>query len=267
MITGGCDVGSATGKAVIMENSEIISSHVVPSTQKPGETARQAMKGAMEKAGILSIDEFNYIVGTGYGRSKVPFAQEDMTEITCHARGAHWLNPDVRTVVDIGGQDCKAISLDDTGKVLEFAMNDKCAAGTGRFFEAMARVLNCSLEDISSLSNQGKNPPIMNNQCVVFAESEVITLINEEIEINDIIAAINNSVASRISSMVRRVVLIEELTLTGGCSKNKGLAKALTEKLEVTVKKLPQDPQIAGAIGAAIIAEEKLLKQTQKEVA
>ncbi len=267
MITGGCDVGSATGKAVIMENGIVLGSHVIPSRQKPGETAQAAMEGAMEKAGIASINEFTYIVGTGYGRSKVPFAQENMSEITCHARGAHWLNPAVKTVVDIGGQDCKAISLNSNGKVIDFMMNDKCAAGTGRFFEAMARVLNCSLEDISSLSSQGKNPPEMSNQCVVFAESEVVTLINEEVEINDIIAAINISVASRISSMVRRVGLIEELALTGGCSKNEGLAKALTTKLGVTVKKMPQDPQIAGAIGAALIAEENFLRQSKKEAA
>ncbi len=267
MLIGGCDVGSATGKAVIMENGIVLAGHVIPSGQKPGETAQEAMNGAMEKAGISSIDEFSYIVGTGYGRSKVPFAQEDMSEITCHARGAHWLNPAVRTVVDIGGQDCKVISLDSRGKLIEFVMNDKCAAGTGRFFEAMARVLHCSLKDISSLSNQGKNPPEMSNQCVVFAESEVVTLISDEAELNDIIAAINISVSSRISSMVRRVGLIEELALTGGCSKNKGLAKALTERLEVTVKKLPQDPQIAGALGAALIAEEKMLRQSERKIA
>ncbi len=257
MLVGGCDVGSTTGKAVILDGTAIVSQHIIPSTINPEKTARLAMDAALKGAGLSSLEELRYVVGTGYGRLKVAFAHENVSEITCHARGAHWLNPAVRTVVDIGGQDCKVMSVDKNGRVLEFAMNDRCAAGTGRFFEAMARVLGCGLEGISSLDNQGANAATITSQCSVFAESEVITLINEGVEFANIVAGINNSVANRLFSMVRRVGLTKELALTGGCSKNAGLAQSLERKLGVSVTLLPQDPQIAGAVGAALIAAEK----------
>lgn len=262
MIVGGCDVGSATGKAVVMNDGAIVSYVIIPSTTKPEITSHKAMDEAVEKAGLSSLDGLEYIVGTGYGRLKVPFANENVSEITCHARGAHWLNPSVRTVVDIGGQDCKVMSLDDKGKVIEFVMNDKCAAGTGRFFEAMARVLDCGLEGLSELSLQGKNPVAISSQCSVFAESEVITLVNEGVDLADIVAGLHNSIAGRLNSMVRKVGLVEDVALTGGCAKNAGLAKALEGKLGIGVKKLPKDPQIAGAIGAALIANQRLGEQS-----
>lgn len=258
MLVGGCDVGSTTGKAVLIDGTHIIAHHITPSTTSPEKTARTAMSEALKLAGLSSLEDLKYIVGTGYGRLKVPFANENISEITCHGRGAHWMNPAVRTVVDIGGQDCKVISVDANGKVLEFAMNDRCAAGTGRFFEAMARVLNCGLDGISSLGNQGPDPATISSQCSVFAESEVITLINEGADVKNIIAGINGSVANRLFSMVRRIGLTKELVLTGGCSKNEGLAKALEKRLGVAVTTLPQDPQLAGAVGAALIARDKL---------
>ena len=262
MIVGGCDVGSATGKAVVMKDGTIASYIIIPSTTKPEVTARIVTDEAIEKAGLSSLEDLQYIVGTGYGRLKVPFANENVSEITCHARGAHWLCPSVRTVVDIGGQDCKVMSMDDEGKVVEFVMNDKCAAGTGRFFEAMARALDCGLEGLSSLSLQSNNPAIITSQCSVFAESEVITLVNEGVDLADIAAGLHASIASRLNSMVRRVGLVEDVALTGGCAKNEGLVKALEEKLRVSVKKLPQDPQIVGAIGAALVAKERVSKQS-----
>jgi predicted CoA-substrate-specific enzyme activase len=216
------------------------------------------MDEALKKAGLASIEALDYIVGTGYGRLKVPFANENVSEITCHARGAHWLCPTVRTVVDIGGQDCKVMSLDDKGKVLEFVMNDRCAAGTGRFFEAMARTLDCGLEGLSSLSLQAKNPATISSQCSVFAESEVITLVNEGVDLPEIAAGLHNSTAGRLNSMVRKLGLVEDVTLTGGCAKNEGLVKAVEGRLGVRVRRLPQDPQIAGALGAALIATERM---------
>jgi len=267
MIVGGCDVGSATGKAVIMRNGKIISYDIIPSTTKPEVTARTVMDKALKKASLSSISDLDYIVGTGYGRLKVPFAHENISEITCHARGAQWLLPTVRTVVDIGGQDCKVMSLGANGKVLEFVMNDRCAAGTGRFFEAMARVLDCGLQGLSELALQGKNPATISSQCSVFAESEVVTLVNEGKELSDIVAGLHASIASRLNSMVRKVGLVEDVVLTGGCAKNDGLAKALEDKLGMSVKKLPVDPQIAGAIGAALIAAEQVSKQTMKSPA
>ncbi|TET13492.1 MAG: CoA activase [Dehalococcoidia bacterium] len=261
MIVGGCDVGSATGKAVVMRDGEIVSYVIIPSTTKPEVTARLVMDEAIEKASLSSIEDLDYIVGTGYGRLKVPFANENVSEITCHAHGAHWMSPTVRTVIDIGGQDCKVMSLDDKGKVIEFVMNDRCAAGTGRFFEAMARALDCGLEGLSSLSLQGNHPATITSQCSVFAESEVITLVNEGVELVDIVAGLHNSIAGRLNSMVRKVGLVEDVALTGGCAKNDGLARALENKLGVSVKKLPHDPQSAGAVGAALIAKEKAKAQ------
>ncbi len=262
MIVGGCDVGSATGKAVVMKDGEITSYVIIPSTTKPEITARTAMDEALKKASLSSLEDLGYIVGTGYGRLKVPFANENISEITCHARGAYWLCPTVRTVVDIGGQDCKVMSIDDKGKVIEFVMNDRCAAGTGRFFEAMARVLDCGLEGLSLLSLQSNNPATITSQCSVFAESEVVTLVNEGVELADIAAGLHNSIAGRLNSMVRKVGLVEDVALTGGCAKNDGLAKTLEGKLGVSVIKLPTDPQIAVAIGAALIAREKLGQQS-----
>jgi len=258
MIVGGCDIGSATGKAVVMKDRVIVSYSIIPSTTRPEETAQMAMDEAIQKAGLSSIDDLDYIVGTGYGRLKVPFANENISEITCHARGAQWLVPSIRTVVDIGGQDCKVMSVSEKGKVLEFVMNDRCAAGTGRFFEAMARVLNCGLEGLSSLSLNGKNPATISSQCSVFAESEVVTLINEGIELTDIVAGLHNSVASRLNSMVGKVGLVEDVALTGGCAKNAGLVKALEKKLKISVRGLPEDPQIVGAIGAALVAVDRV---------
>jgi len=255
VIVGGCDVGSATGKAVVMKNGEVTSYVIIPSTTKPEITA-------IEKAGLASLEDLEYIVGTGYGRLKVPFASENVSEITCHARGAHWLCPTVRTVVDIGGQDCKVMSISETGGVNEFVMNDRCAAGTGKFFEMMANRLDCGLEGLSVLSLQSENPAAITSQCSVFAESEVVTLINEGMELVDIAAGLHSSVAGRLSSMVRKVGLIEDVALTGGCAKNEGLAKALEDKLKVSVIKLPTDPQIAGAIGAAVIARERLSQKS-----
>lgn len=258
IFVGGCDIGSTTGKAVIMREETIISYSIIVSTTKPELTAQSAMDEAMKKAGLFKQEDMKYIVGTGYGRLKVTFANENVSEITCHARGANWLCPSVRTVVDIGGQDCKVISMDKNGKVLDFVMNDKCAAGTGRFFEAMARALHCDLDGLSALSLKAIKPSVISSQCSVFAESEVVTLINEGIGPENIAAGIHNSIAGRLSSMVRKVGISGDISLTGGCAKNQGLVKALEEKLGVKVIKLTTDPQIVGAIGAALIARQRL---------
>jgi predicted CoA-substrate-specific enzyme activase len=252
MIVAGCDVGSATGKAAVMQEGELVAHAIIPSSTRPELTARTVMG---------SGDDLDYIVGTGYGRMKVPFADDNVSEITCHARGAHWMSPTVRTVVDIGGQDCKVMSLNPKGKVLEFAMNDRCAAGTGRFFEAMARVLQCGLEGLSELCLKGENPATISSQCSVFAESEVVTLVNEGVELADIVAGLHYAIARRLQAMVKRVGLVEDVALTGGCAKNEGLASVLADRLGVGVKKLPQDPQVAGAVGAALIAFERAAKQ------
>jgi predicted CoA-substrate-specific enzyme activase len=261
MIVGGLDIGSTTGKAVVMKDGDIVASHLIATTPVPQRTATLVMDETIAKAGLSSMEQLDNIVSTGYGRLQIDFASENVSEISCHAKGAHWMAPSTRTVVDIGGQDCKVISVSEKGTVLNFVMNDRCAAGTGRFFEAMARALSCGLEGISSLDNQGEEPCTISSQCSVFAESEVVTLVNEGTALKSIIAGINFSVASRLNTMVRRVGLIDDLVLTGGCSKNDGLAQALGSKLKGDICGLPQDPQIAGAVGAALFAAEKLNKE------
>ncbi|RJP30395.1 MAG: CoA activase [Actinobacteria bacterium] len=258
-IVGGCDVGSTTGKALLMRDGEVLGYSIIPCAVRPEITAKMALEQAFYAAGISASEELAYIVGTGYGRVRIPFASENVSEITCHGLGAFHLNPSDRTLIDIGGQDCKVIKISPQGKVIDFAMNDKCAAGTGRFFEAMARVLEISLEELSELSLRSHSPAQITSQCSVFAESEVITLLNEGADVSDIAAGINEAIAARLSSMVRKVGLEEEITVSGGCAKNGGLIAALEQKLGVQVKALGMDPQVIGALGAALIAGRRAL--------
>jgi predicted CoA-substrate-specific enzyme activase len=264
MIVAGCDVGSTTGKAVIMKDHTIASYVIMWCKPKPEETAYIAINEAMRKIGMSSLEDLDYIVGTGYGRLKIPFANENISEITCHGVGAYWLCNTVRTIIDIGGQDLKVIGLDDNGRVVDFVMNDKCAAGTGRFLENMARTLGLTLERLSTISLEAKKEVVISSQCSVFAESEVITLLNEGAEIADIAHGIHASIASRLLTLVRRVGMKEDITIAGGCAKNMGLIDVLEKKLGTGIRRLPEDPQIIGAIGAAILAAERLSRRTAK---
>ena len=260
MIVAGCDVGSLTGKAVILEDGEILSYSIVPTTPKPERTARNAMDKALKK-GNLSLDNIEYIVGTGYGRVKIPFANSELSELTCHGRGAHSFVPSTRTIIDVGGQDCKVIKVDKNGKILDFTMNDKCAAGTGRFLEVMARTLELKLEELGPISLQSKNQAKITAQCSVFAETEVVSLMADGVDVADIVAGIHDAIASRIMSLVYRVGLEEDLTITGGVAKNLGVVAYLEKRMGVNAKKFPVDPQIIGAFGAALIAKEQLQSQ------
>lgn len=257
----GCDVGSTTGKALVMRNGEVLGFSIIPCAVRPEVTAEISLQNALSESRISSREELDYIVGTGYGRVRIPFASENVSEITCHGLGAFHLDPADRTLIDIGGQDCKVIKISPKGKVVDFAMNDKCAAGTGRFFEAMARVLEISLQDLSEISLQSSKPAQITSQCSVFAESEVITLLSEGTDISDIAAGINEAIAARLASMVRKVGLEEEVAVSGGCAKNRGLIAALERKLGVGVKALSMDPQVIGALGAAIIAGRRVSGQ------
>lgn len=261
MIVAGCDIGSTTGKAVIMKENDILSSAIVPCKPRPAETAEIAMKEAMDKAGMSSIKAFDFIVGTGYGRCKVAFADDNISEITCHGVGAKAMCDSVKTIIDIGGQDLKAIALDDNGKILDFAMNDKCAAGTGKFIENMARSLGLTLDDFSMASLQAKSAATISSQCSVFAESEIITLLNEGIEIADIAKGVHNAIASRIMTLVSKVGAREKISIVGGCAKNEGLIKTVEDKLNAKLARLPIDPQIVGALGAAALAARMALKK------
>jgi len=257
-MVGGCDVGSTTGKALILCHGQVIGHAIIPCEVRPEKTAELALSKALNAASLPTETALGYVVGTGYGRVRIPFADENVSEITCHGLGAFHLNSRQRTVIDIGGQDCKVIKINAAGKVVDFTMNDKCAAGTGRFFEAMARALDITLEDLSEMSLGSENPAQITSQCSVFAESEVITLLNEGVEIKDIAAGINEAIASRLAVMVRKIGLEEEVAVSGGCAKNKGLIASLSRKLGVKVKALGMDPQLIGALGAALIAERRV---------
>ena len=256
---GGCDVGSTTGKAVIIDSKgRIAASSLVPSEIDPEITARIALQRAIDSLNDLTVVEnLKYLVGTGYGRNEVPFANENISEISCHAMGVHHVDSRVRTIVDIGGQDVKGISLNGSGSVQEFAMNDKCAAGTGRFYEAMSRVFRMELDEFSNLALKAKNEVSVTSQCSVFAESEVISLLAKKISPEDIAAGIQASVAKRCFTLLKRVGINKEVTLSGGCAKNKGLMNALEKKLKIKIVQLEVDPQLMGALGAAVIARQK----------
>jgi len=259
MIVAGCDVGSLTGKAVIMKDEHIISSSLILRTIRPEETAKIVLDQALTKVN-LKADEIQYLVGTGYGRTKVPFANANVSEITCHGRGARCLVPSIKTIIDIGGQDSKVISLDDDGYVADFVMNDKCAAGTGKFLEGIARALELDLEELGPISLKSDSPSVISSQCSVFAESEVVTLLADGVAIADIIAGIHKAIANRLISFVKKVGVKENFTVTGGVAKNIGVVAFLEEDLG-KITRLPEDPQLVGAIGAAVIAKEKAEKQ------
>jgi (R)-2-hydroxyacyl-CoA dehydratese activating ATPase len=256
---GGCDVGSTTGKAVIIdEKGSIIASSIVPSEIDPELTSILALDKACASVPDLgSYKDLSYLVGTGYGRNEVPFANENISEISCHAMGTFSCSPNVKTIVDIGGQDVKAISLNGDGSVMEFAMNDKCAAGTGRFFEAMSRIFRMDLEAFSELSLHANRIIPVTAQCSVFAESEVISLLARKNPPEEIAAGIQTAVSKRCFTLLKRIGMKPLVTVTGGCAKNQGLIKSLAKIINMQVTSLPVDPQIIGAFGAAVFARRK----------
>lgn len=255
---GGCDVGSTYTKAVILdETGKIVGNTTIKSKINAEESAKIAMKDVLDQAGLKSESDLAYLIGTGYGRNKVPFADENISEISCHAMGVHVTNPDVKAIIDIGGQDVKGIAIDTDGTVKNFAMNDKCAAGTGRFFEAMARSFEMSLSDFSKLSLKAKNIIPITAQCTVFAESEVITLVGEGKAMDEIAAGIEMAVAKRCFVMAKKAGATDSITLTGGCAKNDGLKDAIEKVLKIKVVDLAVDPQLMGALGAAEYARQK----------
>ena len=256
---GGCDSGSTYTKCVILDESGTMAANVtLRSRINAVLSAEDALKQAVAQVPNLeSPENLAYLVGTGYGRNKVPFADENISEISCHAMGVHVADPSVRAVIDIGGQDVKGISVDRDGTVLNFAMNDKCAAGTGRFFEAMARAFEMDLAEFSRLSLKAKNVIPITSQCTVFAESEVISLVGEGKPMDEIAAGIQLSVAKRCFVMAKNAGAVEHVALTGGSAKNDGLKAAIEKVLKLKVIELPIDPQLMGALGAAEFARQK----------
>ncbi|HOB28855.1 MAG TPA: acyl-CoA dehydratase activase [Bacillota bacterium] len=253
-VVAGIDVGSLSAEAVLLEAGRVVNFSIIPTGVDSRKAAEKALTAAMESAG-LQFDDLAVIVATGYGRISIPFAHKRITEITCHGRGAFYLDPAVRTVIDIGGQDSKVIRLNQQGKVLDFAMNDKCAAGTGRFLEVMATALEVELENLAALSDQAVRAISISSTCTVFAETEVVSLLAGGADRAEIARGLHESIAARTSSLVYRVGLDEAVMMTGGVAKNSAVVKALEEKLQLRII-VPPEPQIAGALGAALLAWE-----------
>lgn len=257
----GCDVGSTCGKAVIMDMSgAILASSIVRSVIDPTETAHNAIDEALKNRPELDCAiNLAYTVGTGYGGHEVPFANENISEISCHAMGVHLTAPNVHTVIDIGGQDIKGIYINSDGSVGNFVMNDKCAAGTGRFFENMARAFGVEVDEFSRLSLDARSVVNISSQCTVFAETEVVSLIAKRKAPADIAAGIELSVAKRCYTLLLKVGIESDVTMTGGCAKNEGLRKALEKTIHEPIVMLKTDPQLMGALGACEFARKKAL--------
>ncbi len=247
----GLDIGSITTKAVLLNSGGDWQSELRPTGHRPKAAGQAAVEALCRRAG-LTLPEVARIVATGYGRGAAEMADKKVTEITCHARGAQELMPGVRMVIDIGGQDSKVVLTDGAGAVLDFVMNDKCAAGTGRFLEVMAGALEVELDQLAELG-EGAEPVEISSMCTVFAESEVISLLAQDVERGAVVAGIHRAVARRVAAMAFRLGLAEPIAFTGGVARNRGMQTALAEALgrEVTVH--PKG-QLAGALGAALIA-------------
>ncbi len=259
MLTMGVDIGSTASKAVILEDGKrIIARQLVAvgtGTRGPAEVYRKVLEAAGVKRSDLA-----QVVATGYGRLNFVQADRELSEVSCHGKGMGFLCPQVRTVIDIGGQDAKALVLDDCGYLDNFIMNDKCAAGTGRFLEAMSRVLDVQVEEMGALSERSRNPVSISSTCAVFAESEVISRLSSGERVEDIVAGIHVSVAKKVSGLAVRAGCRPQVAMSGGVAKNRGIVRAMEQELQCRIL-VPEDCQMAGAIGAALFAYQDMERQ------
>jgi len=261
MLVAGIDIGSRGAKGVILEDDQILSYSICDTGPESAKTAQLTMEAAINETG-LSLEDFSYIVATGYGRVLVPFANTNISEISCHARGAHWYFPSVRTILDMGGQDCKAINCDENGRVTNFIMNDKCAGGTGRFLEVIADVLQVPLEEIGPLSLESTQDFPFSTVCAVFAKSEALSLLKKGVAKSDILAGLHDAITVRCHNLLKRISIEKDFTITGGIPKNIGMVDKIKKKVGLEPLLAP-DPQIIGALGAALFAQERA--QAQEE--
>ena len=256
-LVAGIDSGSSTTKALILnEGKEILGFSILPTGAESRNASSRALHQAHRASGG-SLARPAFIVATGYGRDIAQDANERVTEITCHARGVHALLPGVRTILDIGGQDSKAIRINDHGRVLDFAMNDKCAAGTVRFLKVMSQTLGVPLNEMGTVSCRAAKNVRVSSMCTVFAESEVVSLVAKGESVPDILKGLHEAIADRVASLAMRVGLEPPMAITGGVAKNIGVVRALQERLRTELL-IPPEPQITGALGAALIAMERL---------
>jgi bzd-type benzoyl-CoA reductase Q subunit len=265
LISAGVDVGSVSTQAVIMVDGEIYCYSSMRTGSNSPDSANNAMNWALEGTG-LTLDKIQYVVGTGYGRVNVPFAKRAITEIACHARGANFIyGPEIRTVLDMGGQDCKAIRCDQRGKVTAFLMNDKCAAGTGRGMEVFADLLQVHINDVGKMSLQvDEEPEPVSSTCVVFAKSEAVGLLRKGWPKEKVLAAYCSAMAHRVVTLLLRLGIEEKFAITGGIAKNIGVVKRIEDELKLKAPEPSIDPQLAGAIGAALFAKALVEKERKK---
>ena len=255
-LVGGVDVGSTQTKAVILDRDRrIVGRALIDTGVNVTRAAERAFQTALDHA-ELSREQVSYVVGTGYGRFKVTFGDAQITEIGCHAKGACFIFPKTRTVIDMGGQDAKAIKAAD-GRVKDFMMNDKCAAGTGRFLVNAAGVLNLALDELGEVSLRGTKPVHLTTVCTVFVESDIMAYLAQGKKVEDILAGVHSAIASRTVALIRRVGIEEEVTFTGGVSRNIGMVKALEEKMQTKLN-VSNESHFMGALGAALFALERV---------
>ncbi len=254
----GVDVGSTQTKAVIIDVHKAIASRAIIDTGANVVMAAEKAFAQALNAARLREEEVEYVVGTGYGRYRVTFGNTQVTEISCHGRGAVQIFPQTRTVVDMGGQDTKAIRVSESGEIVDFCMNDKCAAGTGRFLGAAAAALDIPLEELGPTALRADKPVRISTTCTVFAESEVLSWLGKGKKIEEILWGVHQSIASRSASLLRRVGVNDEVTFTGGVTRNIGMVRALEEKLECSLN-VSEDSHIMGALGAALFALDHIL--------
>jgi predicted CoA-substrate-specific enzyme activase len=257
MLVAGIDIGSITTEALLFDKDKgIVGYNIMQTGANSRKTAEMALEKVLTYPGKNASD-ISYTISTGCGRKRASFAKESVTEITCIAKGVNFLFPEARTIIDIGGQDTKVIRVDEKGRVIEFEMNDKCAAGTGRFIEVMAKALNVGLDSIGEVSLQHKKELTISSICTVFAESEVISLVSEGEELEDIIYGIHKAIADRTMGLINRLGGVsQDVIMAGGVAKNIGVVKALEKVLDTPIK-IHVEPQIIGALGAAILSLEK----------
>ncbi len=259
MLFGGIDVGSLSAQAVILKDDTVFCYESIRVKPNPVNSAYAAMEGALQKKGLHPGD-LTFCVSTGYGREEIQkegLSQENMSEISCHGKGAHWVLPQVRTIIDIGGQDAKVIRVDGAGELVNFVMNDKCAAGTGRFLEVMGRTLGLSMEELGPLSFKARQAIEMSSRCSIFCETEVHHYLQRGAALPDVAAGINRTMAGRVMALVRRVGVEKEITISGGVAKNPAVRKELEKMMNLRTLTYNLDSQIIGALGAALYAAKR----------
>jgi benzoyl-CoA reductase subunit A len=264
MITLGVDIGSLTGKALVLRDNEILAWDLILTGPDSIETGTTVTESTLKKAG-LTLGDMDFIVSTGYGRIVIPFAHKNISEISCHAKGAHWFFPSVRTILDMGGQDCKAIRCDGSGKVTDFVMNDKCAAGAGRSMGIMAELVSVPLEELGAMSLEATNGGVpVSSTCVVFARSEVLAYLRDGVAKSEILAGACEALTSRVKGLLKRISVEKDFVISGGIAKNVGVVSRLEKALDVEAS-ICFEPQIVGALGAAIFGRELLEKRAGKK--